>query len=578
LSLVAGFEAEALGRKWKKSFQYDAIRVAISFDEEKDEASGPATQGIARATNGAQPSFELAPLNVTLIEINASTAPPPRFVGGGDTLIEDFFEVGDYAMSSAGDMIAYTGTDPATGEVTIMTSRHDGGMWTTPVELARSGGVGAMVTTLLGDGRSLIAWSEVTLANAANPFPPTVVKYVISNGDGSVWSPAQEVAMLDEVAFDLRLVALGSQALLTFRCTAEGPFGEACSLHATQWNGTVWSALSELLPDQLLLGHELESDGLDKALAVAVTKDNRFLSLAYKDGAWEAAQEVESGVNPPVSLSHDGSGRIAAIWQNAVGDLELSHYDCDLESWTQQGAIVTNALTSDAAILALESDSAPVYLVTWLEGSDTTRICSSFVAPDGSELMARREFGITDTGVHERLSLTRESGARATIHTHFMAASSSLRRYPVGLPQEGDCDGNGIQDSLEIVAGDAADFNGNGVPDHCEIADGTLIDRDRNGIPDEAEEAPEGDLNRNGFADTNEILLGLLSDGNANMLPDEFELFRRTLPLDRGKASQFYRAPRIILREIRLNDFDLDVQGTLLEKADNVTGPWTIVE
>ena len=219
-----------------------------------------------------------------------------------------------------------------------------------------------------------------------------------------------------------------------------------------------------------------------------------------------------------------------------------------------------------------------VFLLGWLEGSETTRLWSSFVAADGAPILSRRELGITDTGVHSNLQISPGTGHRATVYTHFVSDSSQLRSYPIGLPDAGDCNGNGIDDAVEISSGTVADLNNNGIPDACEIADGLSLDRNRNGVPDELEDAPTGDLNRNGFPDMNEIFLGLLSDGNANSLPDEYEIFRRTLPRDHGKPAQFFRAPKIIIRAIRANDFDLDVQGTKLEKADKVTGPWTLVE
>ncbi|MFQ5495294.1 MAG: S8 family serine peptidase, partial [Phycisphaerae bacterium] len=71
------------------------------------------------------------------------------------------------------------------------------------------------------------------------------------------------------------------------------------------------------------------------------------------------------------------------------------------------------------------------------------------------------------------------------------------------LPQ--DCNGNGIEDRIEIATGTAADCNGNAIPDEClsfeadcnanglvdecEIADGSTPDVNGNGIPDACETA-----------------------------------------------------------------------------------------
>jgi len=47
-----------------------------------------------------------------------------------------------------------------------------------------------------------------------------------------------------------------------------------------------------------------------------------------------------------------------------------------------------------------------------------------------------------------------------------------------------DCNGNGIDDALELALGITLDCNGNGRPDECDIASGAELDLDGNGIPD----------------------------------------------------------------------------------------------
>ncbi|MEE2971615.1 MAG: glycoside hydrolase family 9 protein, partial [Planctomycetota bacterium] len=56
-----------------------------------------------------------------------------------------------------------------------------------------------------------------------------------------------------------------------------------------------------------------------------------------------------------------------------------------------------------------------------------------------------------------------------------------------GVPDDcqsfADCDGDGTPDACEIAAGDEIDCNGNGIPDACDLADGEA-DADGDGIPD----------------------------------------------------------------------------------------------
>jgi subtilase family protein len=48
-----------------------------------------------------------------------------------------------------------------------------------------------------------------------------------------------------------------------------------------------------------------------------------------------------------------------------------------------------------------------------------------------------------------------------------------------------DCNGNGIDDDLDIAGGSEKDCNGNGYPDSCDLADGISSDANGNSIPDE---------------------------------------------------------------------------------------------
>lgn len=50
-----------------------------------------------------------------------------------------------------------------------------------------------------------------------------------------------------------------------------------------------------------------------------------------------------------------------------------------------------------------------------------------------------------------------------------------------------DCNGNLVEDAVEIATGGVPDCNRNGVPDACDIASGRSCDSDGNGIPDECD-------------------------------------------------------------------------------------------
>ncbi len=50
-----------------------------------------------------------------------------------------------------------------------------------------------------------------------------------------------------------------------------------------------------------------------------------------------------------------------------------------------------------------------------------------------------------------------------------------------------DCNGNGVDDSIDIASGTSQDCNGNGMPDECDLDSGASDDCNVNGIPDECD-------------------------------------------------------------------------------------------
>ena len=91
-----------------------------------------------------------------------------------------------------------------------------------------------------------------------------------------------------------------------------------------------------------------------------------------------------------------------------------------------------------------------------------------------------------------------------------------------------DCNGNGIDDEIDIADETSADVNANGIPDECEdcngngeldeddIAGGESTDVNGNAVPDEC----EADCNGNGVPDDLDIEGGLTGDLDGNNVPD----------------------------------------------------------
>ncbi|MBI4716662.1 MAG: hypothetical protein HY763_02575 [Planctomycetes bacterium] len=93
-----------------------------------------------------------------------------------------------------------------------------------------------------------------------------------------------------------------------------------------------------------------------------------------------------------------------------------------------------------------------------------------------------------------------------------------------------DCNGNNVDDLLDISGAVSADVNGNSVPDECEDCNGNGVldsveigggaaDVNGNGIPD----ACEASCNGNALPDEYEITNALVADQNGNLVPDGCE-------------------------------------------------------
>jgi hypothetical protein len=124
------------------------------------------------------------------------------------------------------------------------------------------------------------------------------------------------------------------------------------------------------------------------------------------------------------------------------------------------------------------------------------------------------------------------SGASSNVDLEFHVVCTEDMRAYIGATAclASDCDGDGIEDALEIAAG-AVDLDGDGVPDACQdcdgdgvldsaaIAAGLVADLDADGRPDGCER----DCNENGVPDELDIANGTSTDAYGNGVPDECE-------------------------------------------------------
>lgn len=119
----------------------------------------------------------------------------------------------------------------------------------------------------------------------------------------------------------------------------------------------------------------------------------------------------------------------------------------------------------------------------WQDGSgyDT----GSVALPGGTQVYLRLEY-FTESGASDLRLDWRPPGSTGLVPVPGSALRPMLDLIADGIPdpcQYPDCDGNGVDDALDIALGTALDCDGNGVPDSCQVGE----DCDLNGLLDTCE-------------------------------------------------------------------------------------------
>jgi len=170
--------------------------------------------------------------------------------------------------------------------------------------------------------------------------------------------------------------------------------------------------------------------------------------------------------------------------------------------------LFVNALGIDALLGSTDDNLSLAFGSPCIDSGDNTR-----VPADASDLDA-------DGDTLELLPTDLAGGSRffndpSTIDS----GNGSPPIIDMGAFEAGDCNTNGVADSVEIAEGQSADCDHNGMPDECDWANGTVNDCNGNSIPD----ACEDDCNCNSVPDAVDIASGHSSDCTNNGIPDECE-------------------------------------------------------
>lgn len=528
------------------------------------------------------PVFELTPLNTSSIIITPMTALPAQFVGTGGTLVEDFYDAGHLDFSSGdGTSLVYTGTDPETGEMTIMMSLMINGEWQAPLELARSSGMISVASEQLADGSWLVVWSELAETDILTPFPSTVLKSVRSDASGQQWSAPMELMTSEDAIYQLELTTIGSGAMVAFYITDEGPLGRNRSLYTMSWLDGTWMGPDLALADGEWVHFELNPVD-EMAVQLSVTNPvNELFTLNWNGTNWSSPNLALTGVRSPfdVKLGHLGNLIVAGIMEDQT--IALHQWDADNGQFSPMQSTTLSTPGNDINLLPLQIDGINVYLLSWIEGANEAAVLTAWLNEHGELISGPTPVTHEASGEFRGIQLqSHASGIGHLVATYADEKGQSIREYMVSIPTGEDCDGDGVNDILAITEGLVTDCNGNGIPDRCDIQSGFSNDLNGDMKPDECDPFGSGDCNMNGILDADEIALGFVDDLDGNGIPDECDgpivgPSIRSLSIEATEATRFYRGRNLIILGEDPTTILIQVEG-ILETAPTVDGPWTI--
>lgn len=576
ISLVGRININLWALKLQKQFQVDGLVFSI----DRTQTNTPA--GIRALAAADRPRFELTPLFLTYTVFNPATSPPFRFAGANAKVVDNFYPGGAQAVSGGSSPImAFTGTEPSTGEMTLLVSMRQGSQWQAPREIASAGGILSVAAAESPGGGWIVVWSEISAAEMGNPFPSARLKYSVSNSSGSQWSSPALLRTPNgangAAIFDLKMVTAGQTALLVYSSTKDGPSGGSSTVHSSAWDGLDWTAQTTLLSSRTLTGYQLAGHGSGAALLGILETSGQLHFIRCNNTVWASPQVVRTNIASFAFALPNPSEALLAT-PTAEDRIDLARINLNTFVSAGWGAPITNALPQELLLHPLAQSGITNYLIAWTSGGDNNSIYHTLLNASGTALAPVMQSIGSSSGVHSHLSARDAGSGRAVILARLTTATNtSLNEFSVGLPAASDCNGNGVSDAVEIASGAALDCNGNGVPDSCDLASGVLQDRNQDGFPDDCLPAVADDCNANGLSDAYEISLGIGDfDGNGRLDACEGSIAIKSVPLDRTVRARFYRAPSLRLKSRTATALELEFQGAL-EQAEGLGGPWSPV-
>lgn len=411
---------------------------------------------------GTAPWLHAVPLNVTQVVTGPSNASAAQFNPTGGELISGLYSPGGVSHSATGthETVAFIDVDESTDEMLVMVSTKSGTSWSSPVEVARAGGVLDVATLSLSSGGALVVWTEIDGADVSNPFPSSLVRYAVSNGSG--FGAAATLAALPDTAHSPLLADAGGEVLLVVEATSEGPNADRQRLLSASFDGGAWSALSELAPLRALSNKALAGAGAASAaghaILAATAPDGALAAWTFGGSSWSAESSLATTASHEVAATFDESGAARVVWVDEEGALHLSSWEVS-SGWSDLATELTMRPLR-LAVAPAEVAGAPALVVAWTSGAEKTTVRYAYLRLDGSRIGAIGTALDETAGVYTDLQLrSGDSGDPVILVKLDGAGSSSV--VEASLPQVSVCvEGTPCDDGLFCTIDDACNAAG----------------------------------------------------------------------------------------------------------------------
>lgn len=443
-----------------------------------------------------EPVFELVPVDIVQRVTRVSDGDEATFGGLAPQPVGSLSERAPFTIGSALGAseapIAFSDTDPATGEARLRVSPASGvGTWAAPSTVRTAGAITEVQLVELAADEWLLVWAEIDSAFAASAFPPVSLASARSTDGGTTWGSAVVLYDSGNWIEDLRLVTAPALLAVLF-VESTSYLDQLRAIRASRWDGAVWSTAETVRPAGELLA-------FDVAGGKTTTAGDGFAMVGYVDGDSEVWAQPwgPSGLPTAVKLGDAAEGqahlalggsddRAFAFWTAADAGIAMAKNDPD-DVWVGLGTPLAAATVGDLAVAYLPHPSDPVVAVGWTGGGGVRLAVSAFVSPDGFLFLQPGNLTENEVGAYTDLSVTPLPNRTARYTARFTNSPSELRTFTVSYPSgisNDDRDSDGLRDidEFKIIDHDPADAVG-----------------------DISHVSPDGDYDLDGFTNGDEI-------------------------------------------------------------------------